>query len=248
MLTRISGFDLVPDYKEEQFFASGAYTVGMPANVQHCLPFEVFPEKGIEHIEFKKITCFAGGASSVRELLVKIIASKLVGLTVPEGMHPRCFMPYINMCYVRCEGERPNSVYISEAQARSFVQEKYARLDKNKSWTMLDFFDKRIPTDSFVIIEEPEKYMSLYEQLEFAEYLKMSVKDSQNQFVLSTNSPIFLGIRNALIYDCDVSPIVGTMWSYSPLMSEYEEKYSAIIETHKKNKNNNSELEVHNDL
>ncbi len=230
----IKGFDLVPDYKEEEFFYSGAYTIGMPTNSQHCLPFEVFPQIGLEHIDFKKITLFTGSGCSTRDLLIKIIASKLIKPTFPSGMHQRCLKLYVDMCYCHYETVKPNCVYISEQEQRDYAQKKYARLDKNKHWSMLEYFDKYIPTDSFIIIEEPERYMSLSELYEFAVYLRLSVKDSRNQFLISTNSPILLGIRNALIYDFDSRPIIGCMWSYSSLMQDYNEKWDELVEHHKK--------------
>ncbi len=221
---------------EDMFFDTGAYTIGMPMNCPHCLPYEIFPEKGISFIEFSEVTFFSGGVNSVKELLMDIMLSVLLEDNIfPKGMHQRCLGEYLKMCYVF--GERQEIIkYIRAEDIEEYIDKKYARIDINKRWSIFDYLDKEITENSFIIMKHPERYLSIYEQFEFADYLYLSAKDSGNQFLISTNSPILLGVKNAIIYDFDNMPILPNKWSHSPIVREYQRGYEDIVRSHQRKK------------
>ncbi len=203
----IDRFCLASDMDERRFRLSGGFTIGMPSRNNGVLPFGVFPKLGISQIDFSDITVFSGGAGSVKNLLLKVMVSKLISQELPKGMADRCLGEYLNFCcVVYRDFARRNEyefTYISREQAQDYVNSNYASFDVNRNWSMLNFYGDKIREDTFFIIEEPESFLSLEELEEFAEYIYASAKGGKCQFLISSNSPIIRNIKHASLYDFD---------------------------------------------
>ncbi len=203
----IKCFRLASADDELSFGLSGGFTIGMPCKNNGVLPFGVFPQRGLFRIELGDVTVFSGSVGSVKNLLIKVIVSKLIALDFPKGMDSRCLEEYLHLCTpVYCDFAHRNEYtysYISRELTKEYIDNRYANFNANNKWSMLQFYDKEISGKNFVIVEEPESFLSLEELGEFAEFVKMTAECGQCQFLISSNSPIMRCIKHAALYDFD---------------------------------------------
>ncbi len=224
----------------------GGFTLGMPCKALNNLPFEIFPSEVPEKVLLGNITVFCGGASSLRSLTVHVMVSKLIEPTLPARISHRLLRDYVALCgtqfnddYVR---ELSPRIYITSEQVNDFIDSRYARIDVDRNWSVLDFFESRIPARSLVIIDSPESYMSLSELEQFAFFICDMVKHGRCQFLLVSNSPVIFGIKNAVIYDFDEKPIKGTTWCHSRLAADHVRYSKELLDSHKQTKKGDGAL------
>ncbi len=170
----------LPDERSESIaIRAGVTTLGMPQNYKSIIPFGVFPKRGIRHFDFGAVTVLAGSRASVKDMLVLLMSAKLeLRYEVPHKINPACLSEYLKMACFTYESyadiKKYDYVYISKTKVQSFIDKKCAELNYDKKWSVKQYFEDNIGENSFVIIEDPESYMSFYELEEFAEYLHLA--------------------------------------------------------------------------
>ncbi len=233
---------ILPNAEEEDIaLLNGAAIIGMPKNCQNFLPFGVFPPKCLKEIGLGDITIFAGGLSSARTMLDRVLHAKLSeDYLALYKMSDDTLCEFCKLCELKYGANiRENDfdfLYIDKESIHKFAEKKYSRYEDDIKWSVLDRFELLREADCFVMIETPEDYMSFYELCIFAEELEVLTSNYTCQIVLITNSPVLLGINNAVIYDFDSEPILPYTWHNSPLIKEYKKYHNYMVESHTYNK------------
>lgn len=225
----------LPNHDDElDYFLSGGATLGMPAPSDGAAPFNIFPKKGFDAVDFGKVTIFCGSSNTEKNLLLRIISSKLGSINMPEGMSERCLPDYLDMCYVKYgnfdERRETQFMLITKEQSEGYIKKMYADLSRDQIWSVVSFYENIIEQGALYLLEEPDNGMSLSEQEEFAQMLVDFVKASGNQFVISTNSHVLLNIPEAVIYDFDERVIRPSVWH----RSDVAQRHINYLETVKK--------------
>lgn len=230
--------------------------------IYNSYPFRLFPDKGLEKLDFGDITILYGGNGSGKSTLLNIIASKIKA----SGAYPQgeFFQKYVNMCQCEMSIEHPRDIKIIKSDdifdylynvkrinyggynergilAKEYLENKYltinnmddyqkmkASIDAKKktmsSYVRSRMLDKDIPAqsngesalqyfvteikeDAIYLLDEPENSMSASMQLKLVKFLEESVRFFNCQFIIATHSPFILGMKNALIYNLDSTPV-----------------------------------------
>ncbi len=69
--------------------------------------------------------------------------------------------------------------------------------------SFLSFFQNRLGTGGFYILDEPEAALSPQRQLALLKIINDLCQSPETQFIIATHSPILLSYPNARIYTCD---------------------------------------------
>ena len=226
--------------EEREYLMSGRNTVGMPTRYDGNVPFGIFSEKALHSVDFENITFIAGSSNSDKELLLRIIVSKLGQIAMPWGMSDRCLSDYLDLCMIK--HERYKTVkdipfeLITLEESMAFLKTQHSDRSIKRIRSLSEFYEERIKPEYLYFIENPEAMMSLREIEELAMLISDCAKSSGNQFIITTNSPVLLGIKNALIYDLDNSTVVGETWCHSRLAAKHVQAYLDIKSAHKRRK------------
>ena len=213
------------DSELDYLFAGGA-TIDSVNDGQNILPFGVFPKLHLESVSFYDVTLFFGNRDSVSDLMLSVISYKLgVQMPLPKM---RCIKDYCrlsNFKYSSYESRDFDVRVISSAQVDEYV---------NSGKSLIKLYEKKLDRTALYILQLPEHYLSIEEQYALMGLIGDAVRYYKAQFVISTNSPILLGIKNALIYDFDTVPIVPHTWSNSPLVKRLTEMSQEVASIHKR--------------
>ena len=228
----IKRFKLPGGEMELDYLLAGGGSVGTPVSPDGCVPFTVFPKKGLKTVDLAAVTMFCGGSNTEKPLLLKIIASKLGCKDAPRGIPKTNFEGYLELCCViwakARNAKKAEIQFITKEQVGAFIEEKYAKIAIDKSWSVLDFYQKEIREGALCFIEEPETGMSPLEQMQFAHLIYDLTHSRGNQFVLTTNSPFILGIPRGVIYDFDRDVVIPEGWRNSRVAKEFARLYGEI--------------------
>lgn len=85
------------------------------------------------------------------------------------------------------------------------------------------YFTNRITENALYLLDEPENSLSVRLQRELAQFVEEAVRFYHCQFVISTHSPFFLALRDAVIYDLDTVPVREVRWTEIENMQIYYE-------------------------
>lgn len=232
----IEKFKLPDRDSELDYLLSGGATRGMPSKGDGSAPFNIFTKRNLDTVSFGSITIFCGSSNTEKNLLLRIIAAKLGSVHMPEGMSERCLEDYLNLCYVKHESfedrRETQFMLITKEQSEGYIRKMYADIARDNIWSVVGFYENIIETGALYLLEEPENGMSLSEQEEFSQMLESFVKGSGNQFIISTNSPILLGIPGAVIYDFDEQVIRPEPWHRSRVAQRYVDYLEALRREH----------------
>lgn len=69
--------------------------------------------------------------------------------------------------------------------------------------SFLSFFNNRLGTKGFFILDEPEAALSPQRQLSLLIIINEMCKHKESQFIIATHSPLLLAYPGATIYSCD---------------------------------------------
>lgn len=75
------------------------------------------------------------------------------------------------------------------------------------------YFTDKIGENGLYILDEPENSLSPVRQMELMKFIEDSARFFGCQFIISTHSPFLLAMREAKIYDLDVSPVDVKRWT-----------------------------------
>lgn len=260
-------------------------------------PFNVFPLKGLEHLEFSPITIFYGGNGSGKTTLLNVIAEKAGVIRHSEFNNSPFFETYLSCCRSHDAVIPETSQFLSsddvfdyvlnirylnedidnhreqlfkgyaamrerassdekyrqlhgledydrwkemrDACSRKSTQSKFVkeRLARNVDMcsngeTAMRYFTEHIDRDSLYLLDEPENSLSINFQLDLAKYISDSARFYNCQFIIATHSPIFLSIKDALIYNLDKTPVDTCKWTelenvraYFEFFKEHENEF-----------------------
>lgn len=199
------------------------------------IPFGVFTERSLRHVDLSDVTVFCGGEDSEKDLMLELIAAKLGIYDLCTGLRRSTVEAYLDMCYTRfaqpvCCREDVEKIFISRERAFSELSKNKYRFDGGE--TLLRFYESNIRGKAICILEQPEMGMSLDESAALACLIEDFVAYSKAQFIISTNSPALLGIKDALIYDFDDRAVVGHTWHNSKSAAKHIAFYKELIKKH----------------
>lgn len=75
------------------------------------------------------------------------------------------------------------------------------------------FFCQQITENALFLLDEPENSLSAALQKQLAQFLEEAVRFYDCQLVISTHSPFLLAMKDAVVYDLDVSPVRERSWT-----------------------------------
>lgn len=96
-------------------------------------------------------------------------------------------------------------------------------VESSNGESALMFWEKEIEEDSIYILDEPENSLSAENQLKLKKYIEDSVRFYNCQFIISTHSPFFLSMKDAIIYDLDSIPVETKKWTELSNVKIYKE-------------------------
>lgn len=232
----IEKFKLPGRDSELDYLLSGGSTYKMPSKGDGAPPFNVFTRRNLDTVDLGGITVFCGASNTEKNLLLRIIAAKLGSKRMPEGMSERCLDDYLDLCYVKYgdfEARRETQfMLITKEQSEEYIKRKYADLAKDNVWSVVTLYENILETGALYLLEEPENGMSMSEQEEFSQMIESFVRRSGNQFIISTNSPILMGIPGAVIYDFDEQVIRPEPWHKSRIAQKYVDYLETLRREH----------------
>lgn len=86
-------------------------------------------------------------------------------------------------------------------------------IESSNGESALMFWEKEIEEDSIYILDEPENSLSAENQIKLMKFIEDSVRFYNCQFIISTHSPFFLSLKDAVIYDLDTVPVITRKWT-----------------------------------
>ena len=103
--------------------------------------------------------------------------------------------------------------------ARRYSQSQMARRTlpanvrtRSNGESALAVFSERIRENALYLLDEPENSLSPERQLELARFLHDSARFYNCQFIISTHSPFLLAMKDALVYNLEMSPAGTCPW------------------------------------
>jgi predicted ATPase len=78
--------------------------------------------------------------------------------------------------------------------------------------SFLSFFNNRLGSGGFFVLDEPEAALSPQRQLSLMAIIHNLCKNPDAQFIIATHSPILLAYPNATIYSCDSGRLKPTSY------------------------------------
>ena len=220
-----------PSHSEER-----GYLVNCDAADDNVTPFGIFPKRSLEHIDFSDVTILCGSSDSEKDLVLELIAQKLGVGDLKSKLSASIVNGYLGMCYTRYaeyieKRTDVDKIYVSRDSALSYLDKNRYCFDGNN--TLLHFYENEIEGKTICLLQEPETCMSFEETVALACLIEDFVSYSKTQFIISTNSPAILGIKNALIYDFDDRIVVGRTWCSSAKALKHITFYQELVQKHK---------------
>ena len=86
-------------------------------------------------------------------------------------------------------------------------------IESSNGESALMFWEKEIEDDSIYILDEPANSLSAENQIKLMKFIEDSVRFYNCQFIISTHSPFFLSMKDAVIYDLDTIPVITRKWT-----------------------------------
>lgn len=112
--------------------------------------------------------------------------------------------------------KKTKSAYVSKRLPKNISS-------KSNGESAYAYFTKKIPENALCLLDEPENSLSVMLQRELASFVYDSARFFNTQFIISTHSPFFLALKDALIYDLDACPVKSVKWSEIDAMKTYYE-------------------------
>ena len=117
-----------------------------------------------------------------------------------------------------------NSYEARNKSMSSYIRERLNNntlLEQSNGESALMFWEREIKANAIYILDEPENSLSAENQLKLKKFIEESVRFYNCQFIISTHSPFFLSLANALIYDLDSIPVTTKKWVDLPNVRTY---------------------------
>ncbi|MBE6576571.1 MAG: hypothetical protein E7653_00350 [Ruminococcaceae bacterium] len=223
--------------EEIDYFNSGEHTTDMPLGYVSARPFGIFPRLGIEKLSLGRITLFCGSSITPIDYLLRVVASLLGASDCLENDDARYVSEYKRFCITRHRSQRrAECVFVGKDQITQEMNKIRKSRDYKNMISMEELYDDRINGEAIYVIEMPECGMSVEECASVADLIYDTSKHTGAQFIISTNSPIFMGIKGALIYDFDRRPLVPQPYYRSSVRKSFTRINEQICASHTRKK------------
>lgn len=186
-----------------------------------------FKSRKIDRIEFAPVTIFCGGQDSGKSTILNTIADCM------DYVFKNVYNPYecLTHEYDYCE---ENIVIESDENGNKIIPQNVIMLKNANMFVSYDFIDSTM-TDSEWLLDSiddffeynlcfldcPEIALSIEQQRDFVDRIEQCAYLNGTQFVISTSSPIISSVKEALIYDLDVTPIKSREWQNVNVIRQY---------------------------
>lgn len=147
-------------------------------------PFKIFPEKGLNQVEFENITLLYGGNGSGKSTLINVLARKINAIRFSEFNGAPLFDQFVDLSYVDYARTPKRSYVLTSDDVFDFVLNARC-INENISDKRNDLFDKYVSVHN-ESITNPEilslKGLNDYERWSEVREI-ISPKHSQSQFI-----------------------------------------------------------------
>lgn len=186
-----------------------------------------FKSRKIDRIEFAPVTIFCGGNCSGKSTILNTIADCM------DYVFNNVYNPYecLTHEYDYCED---NIVLESDENDNKIIPQNVIMLKNANMFVSYDFIDNTITDSEWVLdsmgdfseyslcfLDCPEIALSIEQQRDLVERIEQCVYLNRTQFVISTSSPIIASVKEALIYDLDITPIKVNEWHDVNITRQY---------------------------
>jgi predicted ATPase len=191
-------------------------------------PFNLPVFQSTKAIEFtNSVTFFAGENGSGKSTLLAAIARKFnIYIWRQHDFLPFRSNKYSEILHSCIKIERSDEVKGAFFAAQDF--KKYAELvdewakedssildyyggesltSRSHGQTNMQYFNNRFKIKGLYLLDEPEAALSPKSQVELLGIISKSARKGDTQFIISTHSPILLGLTDSTIYSFDHIPI-----------------------------------------
>ncbi|WP_159638684.1 hypothetical protein [Erysipelothrix anatis] len=122
-----------------------------------------------------------------------------------------------------------------KVEARSVTMSRYIReklitntvQEQSNGESALMFWQKEITENSLYILDEPENSLSATNQRKLCKFIEESVRFYNCQFILFTQFPFLLSLKEAIIYDLDVVPVEAKSWQELEAIREFHQLFKS---------------------
>ena len=125
-----------------------SYTVGVKQSFYNNMyPFNLFPDKGLQEIEFAPITFFYGGNGSGKTTLLNVLAEKLELTRHSPFNGSSLFQDYVKMCQVQAKPIPENSQILTSDDVFDYLLDTRAvndGINDRRAELMQEYLDNKI--------------------------------------------------------------------------------------------------------
>ena len=135
-----------------------------------------------------------------------------------------CIMPKSINLEDRRSVEEFNDFYtMRESSYTQYLKKTIGEVEPSFSngETGLMYLIEQIADPGLYLLDEPENSMSCETQLKLVEFIELSARAFNTQFIIATHSPFLLSIPNAKIYNLDTRPVSLSKWWELENMKRY---------------------------
>lgn len=139
--------------------------------------------------------------------------------TVAKGVVPKS----INLKDERSVEQFNDFYTMRKSSYTQYLKKTIGRVEPSFSngETGLMYLMEQIADPGLYLLDEPENSMSCETQLKLVEFIELSARAFNTQFIIATHSPFLLSIPNAKIYNLDIHPVSLSKWWELENMKRY---------------------------
>lgn len=138
------------------------YTVGVRQSFYHSMyPFNLFPGKGLQEIEFAPITFFYGGNGSGKTTLLNVLAEKLELKRHSPFSGSSLFPDYVKMCQVQTATVPENSQILTSDDVFDFLLDSRSvndGINDRRAELMQEYLDNKYAKHQLRSMDEFEEW------------------------------------------------------------------------------------------
>lgn len=150
---------------------------------------------------------------------------------------------YVSSKYRPARDIKDYQEMVDAVDARKMTMSKFVRSriiakdiqEQSNGESALMYFSSYITDNGLYILDEPENSMSASMQIKLAKFIEDSARFFNCQFIIATHSPFILGIKDAVIYDIDSTPVSQKTWSELENMRIYYDFFKSHAQEFEKN-------------
>lgn len=163
-----------------------SYTVGVKQSFyQSMYPFNLFPDKGLQEIEFAPITFFYGGNGSGKTTLLNILAEKLELARHSTFNSSSLFQNYVKMCHVQAKPIPESSQILTSDDVFDFLLDSRSvndGINDRRAELMQEYLDNKYAKHQLRSMDEFEEWRKTREAKSKTQskYIRSRLMDNVN--------------------------------------------------------------------